>query len=90
MSKKNSNRNARRILLMPFWFSNRKQMSGWPSTLRPYFAPDKGIKSRSQRRAARVNQLIREELRIQRELQEQTGSELWESVSSINESEKQQ
>ena len=89
MSKRTNNRNARRILLMPFWFSNRKQMSGWPSTLRPYFAPDKGIKSRSQRRAARVNQRIREELRHQREMREQLGPEHWESVSSLNKSEKQ-
>lgn len=90
MSNRTSNRNARRILLMPFWFSNRKQMSGWPSTLRPYFAPDKGKKSRSQRRAARVNQRIREEFRQQRELREQLETELWEFVSSPDRSEKKQ
>lgn len=89
MSKRTSNRDARRLLLMPFWFSNRKQMSGWPSTLHPFFAPDKGVKSRSQRRAEKVNLRIREEFRHQREMREEIEPELWEFVCSLKKSEKQ-
>lgn len=30
MSNRTSNRAARLLLRMPFWFSNRQQMRGWP------------------------------------------------------------
>ncbi|MGP1065774.1 hypothetical protein ACJ8LR_18540 [Serratia sp. CY56810] len=62
MAKRKSNRAARRLLCMPVWLSNRKQMSGWPSTIRTVYFADKGKPSRNQRRAKR----ILEEARIER------------------------
>ena len=62
MAKRKSNRAARRLLCMPVWLSNRKQMSGWPSTIRTVYFADKGKPSRSQRRAKRLV----EETRIER------------------------
>ncbi|MDP8733143.1 hypothetical protein QZP90_06370 [Serratia marcescens] len=47
---------------MPVWLSNRKQMSGWPSTIRTVYFADKGKPSRRQRRAKRLV----EETRIER------------------------
>lgn len=47
---------------MPVWLSNRKQMSGWPSTIHTVYFADKGKPSRSQRRAKRIV----EEARIER------------------------
>ncbi|MFP7606841.1 hypothetical protein [Serratia quinivorans] len=62
MAKRKSNRAARRLLCMPVWLSNRKQMSGWPSTIRTVYFADKSKPSRSQRRAKRLV----EEMRIER------------------------
>lgn len=62
MAKRKSNRAARRLLCMPVWLSNRKQMSGWPSTIRTVYFADKGKPSRSQCRAKRLV----EEARIER------------------------
>ncbi len=62
MAKRKSNRAARRLLCMPVWLSNRKQMSGWPSTIRTVYFADKGKPSRRQRRAKRLV----EETRIER------------------------
>lgn len=62
MAKRKSNRAARRLLCMPVWLSNRKQMSGWPSTIRTVYFADKAKPSRSQRRAKRLV----EEARIER------------------------
>lgn len=62
MAKRKSNRQARRLLCMPVWLSNRKQMSGWPSTIRTVYFADKSKQSRSQRKAKRLV----EEMRIER------------------------
>ncbi|WP_413510895.1 hypothetical protein [Serratia liquefaciens] len=62
MAKRKSNRAARRLLCMPVWLSNRKQMSGWPSTIHTIYFADKVKPSRSQRRAKRLV----EEMRIER------------------------
>lgn len=62
MAKRKSNRAARRLLCMPVWLSNRKQISGWPSTIRTVYFADKGKPSRRQRRAKRLV----EEARIER------------------------
>lgn len=61
MAKRKSNRAARRLLCMPVWLSNRKQMSGWPSTIRTVYFADKGKPSRSQKRAAKFIQALRAE-----------------------------
>ncbi|MDX7082524.1 hypothetical protein [Serratia marcescens] len=53
MAKRKSNRAARRLLCMPVWLSNRKQMSGWPSTIHTLYFADKGKLSRRQRQARR-------------------------------------
>ncbi|MNI46477.1 hypothetical protein D3C73_1009430 [compost metagenome] len=62
MAKRKSNRAARRLLCMPVWLSNRKQMSSWPSTIYTVYFSDKVKPSRSQRRAKRLV----EEMRIER------------------------
>lgn len=62
MAKRKSNRAARRLLCMPVWLSNRKQMSSWPSTIYTVYFSDKVKPSRSQRRAKRLV----EETRIER------------------------
>ncbi len=62
MAKRKSNRAARRLLCMPVWMSNRKQMSSWPSTIYTVYFSDKVKPSRSQRRAKRLV----EETRIER------------------------
>lgn len=62
MAKRKSNRAARRLLCMPVWMSNRKQMSSWPSTIYTVYFSDKVKPSRSQRRAKRLV----EEMRIER------------------------
>lgn len=62
MAKRKSNRAARRLLCMPVWLSNRKQMSSWPSTINTVYFSDKVKPSRSQRRAKRLI----EEMRIER------------------------
>ncbi|EPK7688200.1 hypothetical protein [Serratia marcescens] len=51
MAKRKSNRAARRLLCMPVWLSNRKQMSGWPSTIRTVYFADKAKPSARQNRA---------------------------------------
>lgn len=53
MAKRKSNRAARRLLCMPVWLSNRKQMSGWPSTIRTVYFADKGKRSARQNRKAK-------------------------------------
>ncbi|MBL3522816.1 hypothetical protein IM876_09085 [Serratia plymuthica] len=62
MAKRKSNRAVRRLLCMPVWLSNRKQMSSWPSTINTVYFSDKVKPSRSQRRAKRLV----EEMRIER------------------------
>lgn len=62
MAKRKSNRAARRLLCMPVWLSNRKQMSSWPSTIYTVYFSDKVKPSRSQRRSKRYL----DELRIER------------------------
>ncbi|RYM47271.1 hypothetical protein BSQ97_25055 [Serratia proteamaculans] len=66
MAKRKSNRAARRLLCMPVWLSNRKQMSSWPSTIYTVYFSDKVKPSRGQRRAKRLV----EEMRIERHFQQ--------------------
>lgn len=60
MAKRKSNRAARRLFGMPFWFSNLKQFRAWQVFGGPVWVDHKKL-SLSQRRAAKVIQALRAE-----------------------------